>query len=349
MTIRAALVGYGKAGQGIHAPLLTSTDGIDLSWVVSRDAEKVHEDLWECSVGTFEQMLKSDVELVVLATPNDTHAELAIRALDAGKHVVVDKPFALDVEQAQAVADRSRASGRLVTVFHNRRWDGDFLSIRSCLSSGSLGTVTSFESRVDRFRPTVQKRWREGDGPGSGLFFDLGPHLVDQALVLFGRPQWVQGTIETQRPGAVTDDSFDVVLGYPGMSASLHASMLVAATPMKRFSINGTAGSVVCNGFDVQEEQLKAGLDPKHHRWGIDDEPCRRFAEDEHGRVVESTKPKQRGTWGTFYDNVRDAVLGHEPLLVTVGEAVQVVEIMDLIRHSATQGKRVDVAPSAVA
>ena len=205
-TINAALVGYGFAGQTFHAPFLTSTPGLALRWVVSRDAAKVQAELPGCRVGSLDEVLAdSTVDLVVIATPNDTHAPIARQALLAGKHVVIDKPFALDLVEAEALVELAEKQQRLLSIFHNRRWDGDFLTVRRLLAEGALGQVAQFESHFDRYRPEVRQRWREAGGPGSGLWFDLGPHILDQSLQLFGQPDWLQADRAQQRPAALAD------------------------------------------------------------------------------------------------------------------------------------------------
>src|SRR3954462_14666444 len=187
---------------------------------------------------------QADLDLVVIATPNDTHADLARRALEAGRHVVVDKPFTLTLAEARELAHLAARAGRVLSVFHNRRWDADFLTLRRLVADGTLGEVLALESRFDRFRPEVRKRWREAAIPGGGLWYDLGPHLVDQALRLFGPPSAVYGDLARQREGAEAVDYAHVLLRYPRLRVILHAGMLVPGeTP--RFTLHGTLGSYV--------------------------------------------------------------------------------------------------------
>ncbi len=202
-----------------------------------------------------------DVDLVVIASPNATHAPLARLALNAGKHVVVDKPFTLDMQEARELIALAEEKQRLLSVFHNRRWDSDYLGIRQMIEQGTLGAVKHFESHFDRFRPEVRVRWREQNVPGSGLWFDLGPHLIDQALQLFGLPQSVQGNIATLRDGAEINDWAHVVLNYPAHKVILHCSMLVAGGS-SRFTVHGDKGSVIKARADQQESQLLAGVVP---------------------------------------------------------------------------------------
>ena len=338
-TINAALVGYGFAGQTFHAPFLATTPGLTLRWVVSRDAAKVHTELPGCLVGSLEQVLADEsVDLVVIATPNDTHAPIARQALLAGKHVVIDKPFALDLAEAKALVELAEKQQRLLSIFHNRRWDGDFLTVRRLLAEGALGEVAQFESHFDRYRPEVRQRWREAGGPGSGLWFDLGPHILDQSLQLFGQPDWIQADLAQQRPGALSDDYFHVVLGYGPLRVILHGSCLVSTT-MPRFVIHGSTGSFIKFGMDVQEEQLKAGLRPPVAGWGRDPDL------GQLSRVVDGQPQSQpvngeAGDYGAYYRGVCAAIKGEGANPVPAQEALAVMALLDLARESHSQGKR---------
>ncbi|MFB2862757.1 oxidoreductase [Aeromonas sp. MdU4] len=338
-TLSAALVGYGFAGKTFHAPFLSTTPGLSLSWVVSRDAAKVQADLPGCRVGSLEQVLNDDsVDLVVIATPNDTHAPLARQALLAGKHVVIDKPFALDLTEAKALVELAEKQQRLLSIFHNRRWDGDFLTVRRLLADGSLGQVAQFESHFDRYRPEVRQRWREAGGPGSGLWFDLGPHVLDQALQLFGQPDWLQADLAQQRPGALADDYFHVVLGYGEMRVILHGSCLVSAT-MPRFVIHGSQGSFVKFGMDVQEDQLKQGLRPPAADWGLDGE-LGQLSRIVDGQLQQQNVVGEAGDYGAYYRGVCAAIKGEGDNPVPATEALAVMALLDLARQSNQEGKR---------
>jgi predicted dehydrogenase len=262
-TINIALIGYGFVGKTFHAPLIQSVDGLRLAVVSSRDEEKVKRDLPDVLVvATPEEAIQHpDIDVVVIASPNATHAPLATLALNAGKHVVVDKPFTLDMKEARDLIALADEKQLLLSVFHNRRWDSDFLGIKQIIAQGTLGKVKHLESHIDRFRPEVRVRWREQNVPGSGLWFDLGPHLIDQTLQLFGLPESVQGNIATLREGAEIDDWAHVVLNYPAHKVILHASMLVAGGTA-RFTVHGDKGSVVKARIDQQEAQLLAGVIP---------------------------------------------------------------------------------------
>ncbi|WP_279379542.1 Gfo/Idh/MocA family oxidoreductase [Asaia prunellae] len=199
--IGVGLVGYGFVGKAFHAPLIRAAGGLKLRTVLSSDAQKVHADLPDVAVLSEFDTLLSDpaIDLIVIATPNETHAPMALKALAAGKHVVIDKPFTLTLEEARTVVQAAHEANRILCVFHNRRWDSDYLSIRGAIESGVIGEVVHFESHIDRFRPGVRDRWREHAIPGAGIWFDLGPHLIDQALQLFGLPDQVLASLATQR------------------------------------------------------------------------------------------------------------------------------------------------------
>lgn len=338
-TINAALVGYGFAGQTFHAPFLTSTPGLALRRVVSRDAAKVQAELPGCHVGSLDEVLAdSSVDLVVIATPNDTHAPIARQALLAGKHVVIDKPFALDLAEAEALVELAEKQQRLLSIFHNRRWDGDFLTVRRLLAEGALGKIAQFESHFDRYRPQVRQRWREAGGPGSGLWFDLGPHILDQSLQLFGQPDWIQADLAAQRPGALSDDYFHVVLGYGEMRVVLHGSCLVSAT-MPRFVIHGSEGSFIKFGMDVQEEQLKLGLRPPAANWGLDPEPGQ-LSRMVEGQPLVQAVSGEAGDYGAYYRGVCAAIRGEASNPVPAVEALAVMALLDLARESDSQGRR---------
>lgn len=215
--IRVGLIGYGYASKTFHAPLIAGTPGMMLAAVSSSDATKVHADWPSVPVVSEPKHLFNDpnIDLIVIPTPNDTHFPLAKAALEAGKHVIVDKPFTVTLSQARELDALAKGLGRLLSVFHNRRWDSDFLTVKTLLSEGTLGEILFFESHFDRFRPQVRNRWREQAGPGSGIWYDLAPHLLDQAVNLFGLPVSMTVDLAQLRPGAQTTDYFHAVLSYP--------------------------------------------------------------------------------------------------------------------------------------
>lgn len=334
-TINIALIGYGFVGKTFHAPLIQSIEGLTLAVVSSRDEEKVKRDLPEVLVvATPEEAIQHpDVDLVVIASPNATHAPLAALALNAGKHVVVDKPFTLDMQEARELIALADEKQRLLSVFHNRRWDSDFLGIKQVIEEGRLGKVKLFESHIDRFRPEVRVRWREQNVPGSGLWFDLGPHLIDQTLQLFGLPQSVQGNIATLRDGAEINDWAHVVLNYPEHKVILHASMLVAGGT-SRFTVHGDKASVVKARIDQQEALLLAGVIPGSESWGEDSDDMVLF--DAAGDATRLKTPK--GDQRQYYINVRDALTGTIGNPVHPVEALAVMAVLEAAVRSSETG-----------
>jgi predicted dehydrogenase len=334
--IRVGLIGYGFAGKTFHAPLIGSTPGLALVAVSSRDSAKVLADLPHVAVVADPLALatSANIDLVVIATPNDSHAPLARAALGAHKDVVVDKPFTLAVDEARELATLAEQQGQLLSVFHNRRWDSDFLSVRHAIAEGMLGTVAHFESHFDRFRPEVRNRWREGSGPGSGIWFDLGPHLVDQAIQLFGVPTRVVASLALQRRGALSDDWAHVVLEYAACRAILHAGMLVAGG-VPRFVVHGTKGSLVKLKADPQEAQLLAGMKPHADGWGVDPDGVTCW----DGSGGERHFPAQNGDQSKYYAGIHAALCAAAPNPVPPLQAIAVMAVMEAAVLAAQSGR----------
>lgn len=333
--VRVALLGYGYAGRTFHAPLLRSQKAWRLAVVGSSQAATVHADLGDVTVIDDYHAAAShdEVDMVVIATPNQTHASLAITALQAGKHVVVDKPFAVHVAQARAMTSLAHSQGRMLSVFHNRRWDSDFLGLRAVLASGRLRAPVVLESRLERFRPTVRQRWRESDEPGSGLWFDLGPHLVDQALCLFGLPQRINGHMARQRHGACCEDWFLVRLDYGRLQVVLQAGMLCVA-PVPRFVLLGEQGAWHKMKPDPQEDQLRAGLSPDSPGFGQDHDPG--WLSDGTGALQPVTVPN--GHHGRYYQLLAAALHGQGSNPVSPEQGCAVMAILQGARDSAAKG-----------
>jgi scyllo-inositol 2-dehydrogenase (NADP+) len=275
-----------------------------------------------------------DIELVVVATPNETHAALARAALEAGKHVVVDKPFTLDAGEAEALISLADAVGRKLSVFHNRRWDSDFLTVRRLVDDGRLGEIAYYEAHFDRFRPEIKQGWRETEAPGAGLLYDLGAHLIDQALVLFGLPQAVTADVTRQRAAARADDYFHVVLDYGRRRAVLHASVLVR-DPGPRYLMHGDGGSFVKYGIDAQEAALREGRRPGGEGWGEDDPALFGRFTDADGTVA--TIDSLPGRYTAFYDGVAAAIRDGAPLPVEAREARDVIRVIEAAQLSAKE------------
>ncbi|HBC0584823.1 TPA: oxidoreductase [Enterobacter cloacae] len=339
-SIRVGLIGYGYASKTFHAPLIAGTPGMALAAVSSSDATKVHADWPTVPVVSEPKHLFNDpnIDLIVIPTPNDTHFPLAKAALEAGKHVVVDKPFTVTLSQARELDALAKSLGRLLSVFHNRRWDSDFLTVKALLSEGTLGEITFFESHFDRFRPQVRNRWREQAGPGSGIWFDLAPHLLDQAVNLFGLPVSMTVDLAQLRPGAQTTDYFHAILSYPQRRIVLHGTM-VAAAESARYIIHGTRGSYVKFGLDPQEDRLKNGERLPQEDWGYDMRDGV-VTKVEGETLVEETLLTSPGNYPAYYAAVRDALNGTGENPVPASQAIQIMELIELgiesAKHRAT-------------
>ncbi|HEX8029311.1 MAG TPA: oxidoreductase [Vicinamibacterales bacterium] len=334
-TIRVGLIGYGFAGKTFHAPLVRAIEGLSLVAVASSDAAKVHADLPDVTVYPYPDALiaAADIDMIIVATPNDTHAPFSRAALEAGKHVVVDKPFALDLVEARELVRTSERVGQNLWVFHNRRWDSDYLSVKSAIEAGAVGRVVHFESKIDRFRPEVRDRWRERAEAGAGLWFDLGPHLIDQALQLFGLPDSVIASTAKQRDGSLTDDWAHVILTYGERRVILQGAMLVAGGSA-RFVVHGTAGTLVKRHADQQEAQLLRGIVPGEPGWGEDADSV-----VVHLREATHSIAASVGDQREFYRLVREALLNGGDGPVRPVEALAVMAVIEAGAASARHGR----------
>ena len=313
--IGAGLIGYGKAGRVFHAPLIRSVDGLNLRAIAEHRSEDIGP------------MLRDrDIDVVVIATPNESHFDLGRRALEAGKHVVIDKPFTVTASEARQLIALARERNRILTVFHNRRWEGDFRTIRRLVEEQVFGRVVLFEARFDRFRNEARPgAWRETDVPGSGILYDLGSHLIDQALVLFGRPERVTADVRRERDFGASDDAFDLWLHYPRLKVILSAGMLVRE-PTPRFTVRGTDAAFVKSGLDPQEAALMAGHTPREEGWGREPREQWGTLYTNRGAELVETLP---GAYQHFYENLRDAIAGRAGLAVNPDDAALTIEIIE--------------------
>jgi predicted dehydrogenase len=337
--IRVGLIGFGFVSKTFHVPLLKATDGYKITAVSSSHPADVKAVLPDADVVSDPKALAThpDIDLVVIASPNETHAPLAELAMRAGHNVVVDKPFTITVEEARHLASVAAEKGVLLSVFQNRRWDSDFLTVQDAIRQDLLGRIVLFESRIDRYRPDVRERWREVPGPGAGLLYDLGPHLIDQTLLLFGIPDSVQATLAKQRRGAKTDDFFQLVLRYGEMVATLGAGSLVSGGSA-RFSMNGERASVVKQKPDIQEDQLRAGTLPGATDWGLDpDDAVLYVGATGDTRALKAARGDQRG----YYVALHPALLGRAPNPVPPEQGASVMAIIEAAFRSEKEGRRV--------
>jgi predicted dehydrogenase len=332
MTLNVGLVGFGFAGKVFHAPVIRVVEGLRLTTIVQRRGgpDPRYSDVE--FVRSVVELLTRAIDLVVIATPNASHHAIAKQCLLAGRHVVVDKPLCTTVAETEELVRLSTETGRVLSAYQNRRYVGDFVTLQQLLSAGVLGRVTIFESHFDRFRPQLKPAaWREQPLPGSGLWFDLGAHLVDQALVLFGIPQAISADIRIERDGAAADDAFDVTLHYPHLRALLRASML-AISPGPTFAVHGTNGSFVKYGLDPQEAALKAGRTPDEANW--DAEPPEMYGNLTTPDGIR-TIPTIPSSFTHYYENVRDVILGKARLAVMPQQALNIMRGLELAAASS--------------
>jgi len=346
--INTAVIGFGLAGRVFHAPFVSAVPGLRLDAIVQRRSDEAAKAYPEARIlRSFDEVLKdAAIQLVVVGTPNETHFSLARQALLAGKHVVIDKPFAATSAEAKELGDLAAERGLVLAPFHNRRWDGDFLTVRKLVEGEALGRLVTFESHFDRFRPMPRENtWKEAGDLANGMLFDLGPHLVDQALALFGTPQGITASVRKDRDQTAIEDAFDITLEYPRLRAHCRASML-ACDAAPRFLLHGTKGSFKKYGLDPQEPALVGGA--KVPRLGEGDW----LAEDESawgtltvapvpaepGTLVKTPVKTEFGDYRGYYANVRDAINGVAKLAVTPEDGYRVIRLLEMARESSAEG-----------
>lgn len=348
--MNAILVGYGLAGQVFHAQLLRAA-GFQIAAIVVNNAERraqaaIDHPAAQLCANLAQALEQSTAPLVVLASPTDTHAPLAIEALHAGRHVVVDKPVALSQTELQSMMDAATVADKHLIPFQNRRWDADFLTLKDLIAHNKLGEIVKYEARFDRFNPTVKNRWREQNLLGSGMLYDLGPHLIDQAVHLLGAPDWVFCTLLTQRVDAQINDGFELIMGknngeYPYIS--LGASQFSAAADQPhgapRFKVQGRKATWLKSGFDPQEAALRQGIIPNNIAWLSEDNAARgRLIDGDTG--LDSLTDAGIGEWPWFYHAVKNAIEFNQPAPVLASEALVTCAVIDAALISAQTGSR---------
>lgn len=346
--INVGLIGFGLAGRSFHAPVIRAVPGLRLAAILQRSGDEAAEKYPDVRIArTMDELLAmQEIQLVVVATPNDSHYTLAHQCLAAGRDVLVDKPFTTTYEEAADLVKFARQRGRVLTAYQNRRYDGDFQAIVQLVRNGTLGRAVRFESNYDRFRPQFRPgAWRERSGAGTGIFFDLAPHLIDHALVLFGMPVALTADIRMEREGAAADDAFDLAFHYRGgLRADLRSSILAAA-PRPRFLLHGTQGAFFKQTFDPQENNLRNGKIPTDGAWGAEpEEDWGRLTIYENGDLVQRHVPSVNCDFRDFYANLRDALLGKAKLAVSPEWALDMMRLLELARQSSRERRTVDVS-----
>lgn len=340
--INVGIIGYGLSGRIFHGAIINAVEGFSIKKIVTTNLEKRDQaikDIPDVKVvrAATEIFVDEDIDLVVISTPNVKHAELAEAALRSGKHVVIEKPFTVTSKEARDLIDTAKEMNRMISVYHNRRYDSDFRTVKAIIDTGKLGRLVEYEAHFDRFRNTFKDNaWREKDQPGAGILYDLGSHLIDQALCLFGLPTEIYGDIRAQRQGE-TDDNFELILYYPDLKVTLKAGMLVKELP-PHFTLYGTSGSFVKYGLDVQEGHLKEGLRPVDDTWGVEPKDLwgRLDTEDKCQRVK-----SLRGDYRDYYKNIYNHLRAGDPLDVKAEEACHVIEIIEKAMESNKNKARV--------
>lgn len=337
--IRTALVAYGNVSEKMHAPLIDHCPDLDLVAVVERNGNKCQQKY--PAVQTFRSLdvlIEADAaDLICITTPNEFHFPMAKQCLLAGKHVVVDKPVTIHSWEAAELEKLAEEKGLVCSVFQNRRFDGDFRTLQKLVAEESLGRLVYLESHFDRFRPQVSENWREKEVAGNGITFDLGTHLIDQVVLLFGKPSAIYADIQKQRSGAVADDYFDISLHYPDFKARVTAGVLINV-PTPKFLLCGEKGSFQKFHLDVQEQAFKDRKKPEGPEWGVD--PSERWG-SLHLENETIPCPTVNGDYRIYYQNIADAILRGEPLKVTLSQAITVLKLIEAAFISSQEGRKI--------
>lgn len=338
--IGVGLVGYGLAGRAFHGPFIDAVEGLRLGAIVtgnpSRRAQAAAEHPDAVLLDSVDSLLeRGDIELVVVAAPNSLHAPIGTRALAAGRHVVVDKPIGLDAREGGQLVDAAAKAGRVLTVFQNRRWDGDFLTLRRLIDEGTLGPIDSLESRFERSTP-VGPEWRELASEAGGPLRDLGAHLVDQALQLFGRARRVWAQIDRRRPDTQVEDSVFVAIDHVGGVRSRHWTSLIAPRPGPRYRLRGSRGEYIKDGLDIQESQLVSGMSPGD--LGFADEPADRWGRLHRPDGSVTPIPTEPGRYIRFYELLRDAISTNGRPPVDPQESLAALRVLEAADRASATG-----------
>ncbi|MFD2178131.1 Gfo/Idh/MocA family oxidoreductase [Veronia pacifica] len=335
--IRTGLIGFGVSSTIFHIPFLSALSELSITAVVSSRPNEVEAVLPTASCySTIEEMLlKSELDLIVITSPNDTHFNYAKQALESDCHVLVEKPFVIRSGEGLQLIKIARERNKILCPFQNRRWDGDFLTVKSLIESGELGSVRLFESHFDRYRPNVSGRWRELPGAGTGMLFDLGSHLIDQALLLFGDPSAISARSHAMRPESQAVDYFRVVLHYSDKEVILGSSPFRSGHGL-RFEVQGTIATFTSYGVDIQEKQLRAGLSTSAPDFGVQNHPGTIEVGD--GKETRDIA-LERGCYSELFARLAEAIIDGKPSPINAEDATKVIYAIELAQHAADTGK----------
>lgn len=342
--IKTALLSYGMSGEVFHVPLLQAHPEFKVASIWHRNPEKPVRHSFPVAKSYRDILDDSSIELVIVNTPNQGHFPYAAEALQAGKHVIVEKPFTVSVEEADKLISLADKHARMLSVFQNRRWDGDFLTVRKILKAGLLGKLVECEIHYDRFRNYIEPNtWKELAEAGTGILYNLGSHLLDQALVLFGMPRYIDARIGTQRPGGKVDDFFDIRMEYDDFFVILKSSYLVREQG-PRFILHGTEGSFLKSGIDPQEQDLKDKKIPGSANWGSEGrEWWGKLNTTLEGKHVEGPYESVPGNYLSYYDNIYGAIREGKSLAVKASEARDVIRLIELSQESSRTRRAVKI------
>ncbi|GIO02794.1 scyllo-inositol 2-dehydrogenase (NADP(+)) [Brevibacillus halotolerans] len=341
--IGVGIVGYGPSATTFHVPFLQASGHYEIVAVLSSKPEKVRADLGDVQVASqlHELLQNPKVELVIITTPTSLHYEMVKEAIQAKVHIVVEKPFVVTTREADELIELNKLTGKVLSVYQNRRWDNDFLTIQRLYQEGRLGEIYHFESHYDRYRPEVRDRWRENAGPGSGILYDLGSHLLDQAIMMFGMPKAVTADVQAQRPEAKTDDYFHVILHYDRLRAILHAGMLTVQ-PGPRFQVHGDKGSYMKFGFDVQEGAIRDNQPLNAPNWGQEEkEWYGELTTMVEGKPVTEKIVSERGTYHRYYDQLYEAIRLGKHVPVHAEQARMNIFLIEAAFKSSREGRTI--------
>ncbi len=341
--IRTGIIGFGLSGQVFHSPFIRHHPAYELIAVSTRNREKAQGTLpgVVCEPEAQALLARPDIDLVIVTAPNEFHYPLCRDALLAGKHVLVEKPSVTrvsDIDELQLLAERQN---RQFCVYQNRRYDGDFVRLQSLIERRSMGDLRVLDSRYDRFRPEPQDRWREQNVAGGGIFWDLGPHLIDQALALFGRPDAVSGTLLALRDGSQVTDAFEARLHYPNRLVTVGSNPF-SAGQMRRFRAGFTGGTWQCWGLDPQESLLREGAQPEANEWAAGVRTVQ--AEEVATRDSAESGNIAPGDYRRFFTQLADAIRNDAPLPVPGTEARALIEIMETVEQASAAGRAIRLA-----
>jgi scyllo-inositol 2-dehydrogenase (NADP+) len=340
--MKTGVVGFGVSAQFMHLPFIVTNPKFELCSILQRNGDSASQKYPSVRIVRNMQDLLADdsLELVIITTPNDTHFNFTAESLKAGKHVVLEKPFTITSAEAKKLIDIAKENRKILSVYQNRRYVSDFLTIRKLLSEKKLGQIVEFEAHYDRFRPEQRPNaWREKAEPGSGILYDLGAHLIDQAFCLFGLPENITADIRVQRPHARTTDYFEIWLDYGFTKIILKAGMLVRE-PGPRYIIHGMYGSFIKYGEDPQEALLRKGHLPGGKDWGRESENIYGLLHTElDGKLIKEKYPSVPGNYGGFYDDLYDTIKFGNPLKVKPEQSYNVIRAIELSLQSSEQKK----------